>query len=78
MMSRPFVVPTGFQDASLLALDSAIRSVLERLYRDIPLPDQPVTNKHVSKAERNAGIRARYAAGETLQEIAGKFGDSIE
>ena len=45
-------------------------------FTGIPLPDQPVGNKHKAKSERNAEIRVRYAVGEPLQEIAEAFGIS--
>jgi hypothetical protein len=49
---------------------AAIHWLLEQLYWDIPLPETPVTDKHVPLSERNDHICARYAAGETLEVIA--------
>jgi hypothetical protein len=50
--------------------------VLDRLYAGIPLPEKPITLKHIAKADRNAEIRARYAAGEIPEELAVEFGIS--
>ena len=66
----------GFQAASLPSLVGAVQRLLERHYFDIPLPDQPVSNKHISKTKRNIEIRAQYAEGKTLEEIAGVSGVS--
>jgi DNA-binding CsgD family transcriptional regulator len=48
--------------------------VLNQLYAGIPLPLHAITEKHVSKTERNAEICQRYSQGETLEDIAEDFG----
>jgi DNA-directed RNA polymerase sigma subunit (sigma70/sigma32) len=60
--------------APVPSLNSAIRRVLDLLYTGIPLPEKPVTEKHVSLDERNRLICTRYAADETLEEIARDLG----
>ncbi len=67
-MSKPVRV-TGLHN-----LEDAISIILTRLYAGFLLPDQPVTNKHIPKAERNAEIIARHEAGEGISELARAFG----
>ena len=64
---------TGVGAASLPSLNAAIQRVLDLLYYDIPLPQMPVTDKHVSLDERNRQICAYYTAGETLEVLAEAF-----
>jgi Mor family transcriptional regulator len=68
------VTPTGVGAAPLPSLDSAIFRVIEQLYWGVPEPQMPVTDKHVSHAERNAQICHRHTAGETLEVIAREMG----
>jgi len=65
---------TGFNITRLPSINAAIECVIEQLYAGIPLSFQPITEKHISKAERNAEICQRYEEGETLEEIAEGFG----
>jgi DNA-binding NarL/FixJ family response regulator len=65
---------TGVGAAPVPSLNAAIHWLLEQLYVGIPLPETPVTDKHVSLSERNRQICARYAAGATLEEIAHDLG----
>src|SRR5688572_9156959 len=64
---------TGFGAAPVPSLNGAIPRVLDRLYASIPLPDKPITLKHVAKAERNAEIRARHTAGESIADLAREY-----
>jgi hypothetical protein len=64
------LTPTGVGAAPVPSLNAAIHWLLDRLYKGIPLPETPVTDKHVSLSERNRYICARYAVGETLEDIA--------
>ncbi len=64
---------TGFGTARVPSLNSAILRMLERLYVGIPLPLQPISEKHLSKSERSAQICERYAHGETLETLAQAF-----
>ncbi len=73
-----FIVPTGFWNTALPSLERAINHLLDRLYVDIPLPIQPVTKKHVSKAARNAKIMEYYLEGKALDEIAAMFDISAQ
>jgi DNA-binding NarL/FixJ family response regulator len=57
-------------NGTMLLLLSLVR---HRKQYSIPLPETPVTDKHVSLSERNRQICVRYAAGETLEEIAREF-----
>jgi DNA-binding NarL/FixJ family response regulator len=68
------LTPTGVGAAPVPSLHAAIHWLLDLLYWDIPLPEAPVTDKHVSLSERNRHICARYAAGETLEDIARDLG----
>jgi hypothetical protein len=47
--------------------------VLDKLYTGIPLPLQPITEKHLSKSERNSEICEHFSSGDTLDEIADDF-----
>jgi hypothetical protein len=65
---------TGARDGSAQErLGCATQRVLERLY---PLGDQPEVSPTI--AQRNALIRARRAAGETLRAIAAAVGLSVQ
>jgi DNA-binding NarL/FixJ family response regulator len=64
------LTPTGVGAAPVPSLNTAVRWLLDRLYEGIPLPETPVTDKHVPLSERNRHVCARYAAGETLEDIA--------
>jgi len=44
----------------------------------MPLPQSPLTDKHVSRSKRNQCICERYAAGETLTDIAADFDITIQ
>jgi DNA-binding NarL/FixJ family response regulator len=68
------VAPTGVGAAPVPSLNAAIHWLLDRLYEGIPLPEVPVTDKHISLSERNRHICTRYAAGETLDDIARDLG----
>jgi hypothetical protein len=68
------MIPTGFGAAPVPSLNIAIQRVLNLLYPGIPLPEKPITVKHVAKPHRNAAIRARYAAGKILKELAAEYG----
>ncbi len=70
------MTPTGVGAAPLPSLNTAIRRVLVLLYAGIP--GKPVTIKHLSKADRNAELRARYAAGEILEKLAAQYGISLQ
>jgi Mor family transcriptional regulator len=52
--------------------------MLNLLYAGLLLHDKPITLKHVAKAERNAEIRIRYAAGAILKELAAEYGISYQ
>ena len=57
---------------------AAVTTLLGELYRDIPLPQEPISNTSVTKkkTERNTTIRERFANGETLDELAAAYGIS--
>jgi hypothetical protein len=59
-------------------LNAAVNRLLERLYWDIPLPEKPITEKHIPKEERNDLICKRYREGETLEVISANFGLSVQ
>ena len=58
----------------LHSLESAIQKILTRLYAGFSFPEKPINLSHVKKSERNAQIRARYANGEALSDLAREFG----
>src|SRR5258707_14968061 len=62
--------PTGLRPIACLTPLQAVRRVLERLYDGIPLPSTLQPNKTPKQSERNAEIRRRYAAGESLVDLA--------
>lgn len=72
------MTPTDIGAVLLPSLNFAVSRLLECLYLGIPLPEQPTTEKHISKEERNNVICERYSAGETLESIASTFGLSIQ
>jgi len=68
------VPPRGFQHPACLTLAEAVYRVLDRLYDGIPLPSTLQPNKTPKQSERNAEIRIRYAAGESLLDLANEYG----
>lgn len=68
----------GIYAPSFPALDAAIRTILDHLYRGRPPPDMPSPNRTRSKHKRNEEIRARYEAGETLEQLAKVYGMSFQ
>jgi len=64
---------TGFNITHLPSINIAVERVIEQLYAGIPLPLQPINEKHLSKSERNTEICERYSQGETLDNIAKDF-----
>ncbi len=72
------VTPTGVGTVPLPALIFAINRLLDRLYWAVPLPQKPITEKHVPKDERNQQICARFALGDSLQAIADDFDVSVQ
>lgn len=69
---------TSVGAGSLLSLTSVVNQLHNRLYWGIPVPQKPVTEKQVSKDERNQQICFRFAAGDQLGEIASEFDSSIQ
>jgi len=69
---------TGFNITRLPSINAAIERVIEQLYAGILLPLQPITQKHLSKSERNIVICERYSEGETLEEIAESYNLSYQ
>jgi hypothetical protein len=67
------VTPTGFDITRVPSMNTAIRRVLDLLYHGIPRPTQPVLPEYHSKVERNQQIRARYAAGESIADLAREY-----
>ena len=61
------LAPTGVGAPPLPTLNFAVNRLLDRLYWGIPLPQKPVTEKHIPKDERNDLICERYAEGESLE-----------
>jgi hypothetical protein len=73
-----YMTPTGVGASPLPSLKSAVEWLLERLYEGLPLSEKPVTDKHISRQERNRIICHRYAEGDTLETIAQDFGISMQ
>jgi hypothetical protein len=51
-------------------MNSAIQRVLDRLYLGIARPTTPVLPEYLAKPERNERIRACYAGGESIADLA--------
>jgi len=58
------------------ALPDAILAIVTRLYSKQPLPKHPKSRKTLKQTERNNAIRARYAEGVSVHELAKEFGIS--
>ncbi len=65
----------GFEPTACFDIWLAAFHILEMLY-DSPFPTEPQNDLVPEKAERNAEIRARYEAGESVGELATAFGIS--
>jgi Mor family transcriptional regulator len=59
-------------------MDAAVQTVLQILYKDQPPPTKPLPNRVSPKQKRNEEIRARYKAGETLEQLAKEYGVSFQ
>jgi hypothetical protein len=68
------VPPRGYDPIACLTPLQAVRRVLYWLYDGIPLPSTLQPNKTQKQSDRNAIIRRRYAAGESLLDLATEFG----
>jgi Mor family transcriptional regulator len=67
----------GYHDTSVFEqLRYAARRMMIELYAGILLPTHPISKITPSKHARNAEIRARHRAGESLSALAGVFGIS--
>ena len=64
----------GYGPIACLTPLQAVRRVLYRLYDGIPLPSTLQPNKTQKQSDRNAEIRRRYAAGESLLDLATEYG----
>jgi hypothetical protein len=64
------VTLTGFDITRIPSMNTAIQRVLDLLYLGIPRPTTPVLPEYLSKLERNEQIRARYADGESIADLA--------
>jgi hypothetical protein len=58
------------------SVESAVAEIIHRLYSGFISPTTPQSDKTPSKAGRNAEILARYAAGETVIDLAAEYGIS--
>ena len=65
----------GFKPTACFDIWLATFDILGMLY-DTPFPIKPQNDLVPTKAERNAEIRARYGQGETVGELATRFGVS--
>ena len=65
----------GFEPTACFDIWLAAFHILDMLY-DSPFPTEPQNDLVPEKAERNAEIRARYKAGESVSELAAAFGIS--
>lgn len=70
---RAFSAPTALWGTTLYTLEQATNRVLTHLYRGFSLPQAPVSSL---KRERNAAIRAQYAAGTSVPDLARRYGIS--
>lgn len=72
------MTPTGVGTVPLPSLNGAANQMLQRLYWGIPLPQEPITEKHIPKEQRNDLICERHTTGETLESISTAFGLSVQ
>jgi Mor family transcriptional regulator len=54
-------------------MNTAIQRVLDLLYHGTPRPTKPVLPEYLSKSELNEQIRARYATGESIADLAREY-----
>ena len=72
------MTPTSVGTLPLPSLNSVVNRLLDRLYWGIPLPQQPITEKQISKDERNQQICLRFATGDRLEAITNECDISIQ
>src|SRR5258708_1698037 len=63
----------GYEPIACLTPLQAVRRVFYRLYDGVPLPSTLQPNKTQKQSERNAEIRRRHAAGESLVDLAQEY-----
>lgn len=55
------------------SLANAISHVIGLLYKSAPIPQEPQTDGTKPKKQRNAEIRARYAVGVSVPDLAQEY-----
>src|SRR5712691_9057068 len=70
------LTPRGFQHLANLTPVQAPRRAIAWLYDGIPLPEVFQPDQTQPKTLRNAEIRQRYAAGESMPALAAEYGIS--
>lgn len=65
-------------DTALPTLEQAVGLFVSRLYAGLPLPPAPLDRNTPTKYERNAAIRRRYAAGDSLTQLAADYSLTIQ
>jgi len=61
---------TGVQPISGYSLQRASSHIVRLLYPDFSLPEIPLSDRTPTKYERNFAIRERFAAGESIADLA--------
>ena len=68
----------GFQPRACYGSNEAAERLLAMLYRDIPLPEEPLSSESEEKTDRNAEICRRYESGENMADLAREYGLSLQ
>lgn len=62
----------------IFSLEGAISSLVARLYGGLPLPASPQSQATPKQVKRNAEIRARYAEGTSVPDLAREYSISTK
>ncbi len=71
------MLPEGFGNISSATPSHAVAIILRLLYKDQPIPSNPVSDIPPLKADRNQEIVRRYLVGERAVDLAKEFGISV-
>ncbi len=69
--------PEGFGNLSSAKVRSSVRAMVTLLYRNIPLPENPLSDIPPVKLDRNRELYERYKAGERVADLAREYGISV-
>lgn len=73
------ILPYAFaaQGSLILTLEAAVERILALLYKGLPLPQKPKSGKTPRKNHRTDEMKAKYAEGVSVRDLAAEYRISI-